>query len=279
MSKNPKNQWKLMKKANIDREFLHIFWTTCGNSMKFSGKMCFKIILKVTKNQGFTLSLEDTFFGKPQGGSNWPPFLSRFRVNNGGFITDKELKYFSFDHKRVCNLGKLYFLPKVHERLFNVPGRQVISNCGTPHRKESEFLDSHLKTILQVSWSYIKDPAESINKTDQIGDIPENPILVTADIVGLYPSIPNKAGLQALKNTLEKRGQKHIHTEKLINMAEFVLKINFFEFNGSVKQQVSGTVIGTKCAPTYACIYMDEVLLLLFLYLKLTKKKIMYIYK
>ena len=35
--------------------------------MKFSGKMCFKILLKVTKNEGFTLSLEDTFFEKPQG--------------------------------------------------------------------------------------------------------------------------------------------------------------------------------------------------------------------
>ena len=34
--------------------------------MKFSGKMCLKIILKVTKNQAFTLSLEDTFFEKPQ---------------------------------------------------------------------------------------------------------------------------------------------------------------------------------------------------------------------
>ena len=35
--------------------------------MKFSGKICLKIILKVTENQGFTFSLEDTFFGKPQG--------------------------------------------------------------------------------------------------------------------------------------------------------------------------------------------------------------------
>ena len=34
--------------------------------MKFSGKMCLMIILKVTKNQGFILSLEDTFFKKPQ---------------------------------------------------------------------------------------------------------------------------------------------------------------------------------------------------------------------
>ena len=36
--------------------------------MKFSGKMCLKIVLKVTKNQGFTLSLEDAFFEKPLGG-------------------------------------------------------------------------------------------------------------------------------------------------------------------------------------------------------------------
>ena len=42
-------------------------------------------------------------------------------------------------------------------------------------------------------------------------------------------------------------------------MAEFVLKNNIFEFNGNVKQQVAGTAIGTKFAPPYACIYMDEV--------------------
>ena len=35
--------------------------------MKFSGKMGLMIILKVTKNQGLALSLEDTFFEKLQG--------------------------------------------------------------------------------------------------------------------------------------------------------------------------------------------------------------------
>ena len=35
--------------------------------MKFSGKMCLVIILKVTKNQGFIICLEDTIFKKPQG--------------------------------------------------------------------------------------------------------------------------------------------------------------------------------------------------------------------
>ena len=42
-------------------------------------------------------------------------------------------------------------------------------------------------------------------------------------------------------------------------MADFVLKNNFFEFNGEVKRQKSGTAIGTKFAPPYACIFMDAV--------------------
>ena len=50
-------------------------------------------------------------------------------LSNGGFITDEELKYFSFDHKRACNLEKLYLLPKIYKRLFNVTGRPVIFNC------------------------------------------------------------------------------------------------------------------------------------------------------
>ena len=119
-------------------------------------------------------------------------------LKNESFITDKKLKYFNF-HKWACNLGKLYLLSKTHKRLFNVPGRPVISNCGTPTEKESEFLDSHLKTIMQESRSYIKDSADFINKFGQIGSIPENAILVTADVVGLYPIIPHKAGLKALK--------------------------------------------------------------------------------
>ena len=56
-----------MKIVNIDGVILHIFWSTWGNSTNFSEKMWLMITL-VTKNLGFTLSLEDTFLEKPQGG-------------------------------------------------------------------------------------------------------------------------------------------------------------------------------------------------------------------
>ena len=59
--KNQRNRWLSMKIANIDREKLHIFWTTCGISMKLSSKMWLMIILKVRKNQGFTLIYFFTF--------------------------------------------------------------------------------------------------------------------------------------------------------------------------------------------------------------------------
>ena len=55
-----------MKIVNIDRGGLQIFWTTWRISMAFSGKMWLMIIWKVTKNQGFTLSLKDTLFEKLQ---------------------------------------------------------------------------------------------------------------------------------------------------------------------------------------------------------------------
>ena len=77
---------------------------------------------------------------------------------------------------------------------------------------------------MRKGWSYIKDSQDFINKSRKLGKIPDNAILVTADVVGLYPSIPHNVGLRALKEALDKREQKKIPTEDLLQMTEFVLK-------------------------------------------------------
>ena len=109
-------------------------------------------------------------------------------------ISDKQLKYFTYEYKKVSNLQKLYLLPKIHKRLHNVPGRPAISNCGKPTEKASEFLDYHLKSIMQRGKSYIKDSGDFINKIKSLQKVPEAAILVTTDVEGLYPSIPHEAG-------------------------------------------------------------------------------------
>ena len=89
-----------------------------------------------------------------------------------------------------------------------MPVRPVISNCGVPTEKVSEFLDSHMPPIMRKDWSYIKDSEDFINKSRKLGKVPDNARLVTAAVVGLYPSIPHNVGLRAVKETLGKQEQK-----------------------------------------------------------------------
>ena len=89
--------------------------------------------------------------------------------------------------------------------------------------------------------------------------IPDNAMVVAADMVGLYPSIPHSAGLNSLKKAFENRVNKQIPKSDLVKMARFVLSNNYFEFSKKVFQRMSGTAIGTNFVPSYACIYMDEV--------------------
>ena len=38
-----------------------------------------------------------------------------------GYITEKQLKQFSYEYRKVTNFGKLYFLSKIHKRSYKVP--------------------------------------------------------------------------------------------------------------------------------------------------------------
>ena len=65
----------------------------------------------------------------------------------------------------------------------------MISKCGTLTEKVSEFLGYHLKPAMQKGCSYIKDSREFLKKIKNLTFLPESSILVTANVVGLYPSI------------------------------------------------------------------------------------------
>ena len=75
-------------------------------------------------------------------------YINAYRFKKKGSISEKEIKYLEYDYMNASSLGKLYFLPKIHKRLSNVPGRPVISNCETPTQKSSEFLDYNLKPVM-----------------------------------------------------------------------------------------------------------------------------------
>ena len=153
-------------------------------------------------------------------------------------------------------LGRFYLLPKIHKRLSSVPGRPVISNSGCFTENISAFLDHHLQPLAKKVRSYVKDTNDFLQKLANIGNIPQDAILCTIDVVGLYPSIPHDEGLEALRTALNSRENQSVSTDTLVELADLVLSNNFFEFNGDFFKQIRGTAIGTKCAPSYAILFL-----------------------
>ena len=143
-------------------------------------------------------------------------------------------------------LGRFYLLPKIHKRLHNVPGRPVISNSGFFTENISAFLEYHLKPLSQKVESFIKDTNDFLKKLNELRDLPDEFILCTIDVVGLYPNIPHKEGLETIRKALNKREDQAISTDSLILLAECVLKNNVFEHNMRYFKQINGTEIGTK---------------------------------
>ena len=59
---------------------------------------------------------------------------------------------------------------------------------------------------------------------------------------------------RALNNILDARE----NLEGLDKIVRFLLEKSYFQFNSDVNKKISETTIGTKFAPLYACIFMDE---------------------
>ena len=57
------------------------------------------------------------------------------------------------------------------------------------------FVDYQLKQIAMQVNSYIKNTHVFLKKLRDFPDFPENSIICTVDVVGLYPSIRNEEGL------------------------------------------------------------------------------------
>ena len=70
--------------------------------------------------------------------------------------------------------------------------------------KISEFVDIHLKTIVEIIKSHIKDITDFIKKIEMIDNLPKEAILVTMDVKSLFTQIPHSEGINAVAKAMEK---------------------------------------------------------------------------
>ena len=86
----------------------------------------------------------------------------------------------------------------------------------------------------------------------------EHNYVFTMDVKSLYTTIPNKDGLLALTHFLYKRPVPQPPTHTLVRLAELVLALNAFSFNGKYYSQTGGVAMGSRLVPNCACLFMGH---------------------
>ena len=100
-----------------------------------------------------------------------------------------------------------------------MPERPVISNSGYYTENISAFLEFHLKPLAKKVKSYVKDTNDFLGKIASLPPFPDDIILCTIDVVGLYPNILHDEGLIVLRKSLESSEDKTISTDSLMDLA------------------------------------------------------------
>ena len=179
-------------------------------------------------------------------------YTSRLHKNN--LIDYETFKYLSsnFDPKS----GRFYILPKIHKQ--GNPGRPIVSSNSHPTERISEFVDYHLKPLVQTLPSHIKDTTHFLLKLQELGPLPDNALLVTLDVSSLYTNIPHNEGIEACRHFLNYRPDKSLPTEHICDLIRMILTMNNFSVNNEHYLQVHGTAMGTRMALSYANLFMGR---------------------
>ena len=79
--------------------------------------------------------------------------------------------------------------------------KNQLLQTGTPTEKASEFLDFHLKFIMRNGNSYIKESRHFLQEIKNIRSIPDNILLVTADMGRIVPQHPTIYWFKSFKKS------------------------------------------------------------------------------
>ena len=134
--------------------------------------------------------------------------------------------------------------------------RPIISGNNSPTEKISAFVDEHIKMMVPLIPSYVRDTPDFIKRIENFshrGDF----YLVTMDVTSLYTNIPNMDGLVSIARSLIKHQPDFtLKYNTLLELLKLVLHKNNFQFNGEHYLQIGGTAMGTKVTPSYANLFM-----------------------
>ena len=174
-------------------------------------------------------------------------------------MTDRDViskEIFNYLRPQKPRTSWFCILPKIHKDW--ILGRPIVSSCGAPTEKISQFVDFILKPLVTKTPWYIKDTTNFLPKLRSVGKVPPGSLLVTLDVRSFYANIPHEEGVEACKELLNARTVQEPPTEDIVKLITLIFTKNNFSFNNKHYLQLKGTAMGTCMAPSYANIFMDN---------------------
>lgn len=148
-------------------------------------------------------------------------------------------------------LGRFYCLPKMHKS--PLKGRPIVSCIGSLAYHTSKYLHNLLLPIMkdaEVCPSVCHSSDHVLKSVPR--QFPMGTRVFCADITSLYPSIPIEYGLKAMDTILRATALPIELVKLMLALLEWVLRNNYFYFQGKTFLQLQGTAMGTPVAVCYA---------------------------
>ena len=123
------------------------------------------------------------------------------------------------------------------------PSRVSTSGCNTPVEHLSIFVEKVLYGIASELPSRLKDTNHLLDIIDDLSNLNLHPesVLVSFDVINMFPSIDNKMGINSVKKFLDERVYKDPPTQCVIEALELCLSCNKSVFNNTNYIQIDGS--------------------------------------
>ena len=165
-------------------------------------------------------------------------------------------------HPGDCRISPFYCLPKLHKGQHPPPGRPIVSSIGSVTYAASQLVDHFLRPFINTLPTNCRSSNHAIARLELVKPR-DDTIVLCADVVSLYPSIPTDAGVAAVKDycfrfcgdSADRRNEVIFH----MNVLEWVLKNNYLTFQSKTYRQINGTAMGTPCAVAYATLFLATI--------------------
>ena len=146
----------------------------------------------------------------------------------------------------------IYFLPKIHKNPLKL--RPIVSCTNGPTYTASAYLDKLLQPHMKRVKSYLRNSTDLVCRLRTLR-VPLNAYIVTLDIESLYKNIIHEEAVASfLKRLIADAPQKAF----ILDLLNYVLRNNVFQFGEHIYTQLCGIAMGTKLAPVLATIYIGD---------------------